>query len=113
MEQNLKSEGKCLFCGKTLAKTSINRHLKIHLDQKVTENPKGKSYSVKVEICTVHNWGEDSLFCDKCAKKHAKKCPDFEEYASMPVVNSPRMGVCAYTGGVVDEERDGVFLKTK
>ncbi|MDR3245329.1 MAG: hypothetical protein LBT50_02730, partial [Prevotellaceae bacterium] len=52
MEQNLKSEGKCLFCGKTFAKTSINRHLKIHLDQKETENPKEKSYFVKVETDT-------------------------------------------------------------
>ncbi|MDR1527419.1 MAG: hypothetical protein LBS46_07105 [Dysgonamonadaceae bacterium] len=63
------------------------------------------------QICTVHNWDDDSLFCDKCAEKHAKKCEDFEEYAAMPVVNSPRMGVCAYEGGSIDIERDGVFVK--
>ncbi|MDR3245275.1 MAG: hypothetical protein LBT50_02445 [Prevotellaceae bacterium] len=262
MEQNPKSSGKCLFCGKTFAKAGINRHLKTHLEQKTTENPKGKSFFVKVEtdprygntpyflslwvggtatmenlddflrniwleccghmseftnpakrmqgggmwgyfeamellergkqkeyeelmeetngeismsrkvsqvfykglalkyeydfgsstnlqltvmdeypvkadkkivllsrneplewlcdlcqkepatqICTVHDWGDDSMFCDKCAKKHARKCSDFREYASMPVVNSPRMGVCAYTGGAIDIERDGVFVK--
>jgi hypothetical protein len=63
------------------------------------------------QICTVHNWDEDSLFCDKCAKQHAKKCEDFNDYAAMPVVNSPRMGVCAYSGGCIDEKRDGVFVK--
>lgn len=63
------------------------------------------------QICTVHGWDEDSLFCGKCAKKHAKECEDFKEYAAMPVVNSPRMGVCAYEGGAIDAERDGVFVK--
>jgi hypothetical protein len=63
------------------------------------------------QICAVHDWEDDSLFCDKCAKKHAKKCEDFEEYAALPVVNSPRMGVCAYTRGAIDVERDGIFVK--
>jgi hypothetical protein len=63
------------------------------------------------QICVIHSWNEDSLFCDKCAKKHAKKCPDFEEYSALPVVNSPRMGVCGYNGGYIDQERDGVFVK--
>jgi hypothetical protein len=261
MEQNPKSEGKCLFCGKTFAKAGINRHLKTHLEQKATANPKGKSYLVKVEtasryesssyflslwvdgtatmgdidnflraiwldccghlsaftnpakghgggwdyfeviellgqgkqkqyeklmeessgevpmsrkasqvfyknlklkyeydfgsstylqltaidefsvkadeeivllsrneplewlcdscqkepatqICTVHDWEDDSHFCDQCAKKHAEICSDFKDYASMPVVNSPRMGVCGYTGGMIDTERDGIFVKT-
>jgi hypothetical protein len=44
-----KSEGKCLFCGKTYTKTSINRHLQTHLNKKVHENAKGKSYLIKVE----------------------------------------------------------------
>jgi hypothetical protein len=63
------------------------------------------------QICTVHGWNEDSLFCDKCAKKHAKECPDFDDYASLPVVNSPRRGVCCYEGGSIDVERDGIFIK--
>ena len=262
MEQNPKSEGKCLFCSETFAKAGINRHVQTHLKQKTKENAAGRSYLVKVEpnpkwgsspyflslwvdgkaimedidrylrniwleccghmsaftdpkrrrqggdmwsffeaeellakgktkkyeklmeeangevpmsrkadkvlckglkleyeydfgsstellltvvdeypvaadeevvllsrneplewlcdtckkepatqICTVHDWGNDSLFCDKCAKKHAKKCEDFEEYAAMPVVNSPRMGVCGYEGGTMDIERDGIFVK--
>jgi hypothetical protein len=64
------------------------------------------------QICSVHGYnGEDNLFCKKCAKKHAKVCGDFDEYAAMPIVNSPRMGECAYEGGSIDEERDGVFTK--
>lgn len=63
------------------------------------------------QICSIHNWDEDYLFCDKCAKIHKKECPDFSDYAAMPVINSPRMGVCGYTGGVIDTERDGIFQK--
>ena len=62
------------------------------------------------QICTICLYNEPSLFCDKCAKKHAKKCDDFAEYAALPMVNSPRAGVCAYEGGSIDTERDGVFV---
>jgi hypothetical protein len=261
MEQHIKSEGKCLFCGKYFSKSGINRHLQTHLKQKLTENSSEESYLVKIEtnpkwgstpyfiyiwvdgkalmkniddflrdiwleccghlssfvnpkeksrgglwnffeaadlleqgktrqyeklmeeqngeipksrkvnkvfykdlkleyqydfgsttellltvvevypikadenvvllsrneplewlcdackkepatqICIIHGWDDDRIFCDKCAKKHAKKCPDFADYASMLVVNSPRMGVCGYEGGIIDTERDGVFVK--
>jgi len=62
------------------------------------------------QICTVcGDFEYDAFFCDKCAKKHANKCEDFADYASMPIVNSPRMGVCGYNGGAIDTERDGVY----
>ena len=64
-------------------------------------------------ICTVHDYDEPSMFCGKCAKKHAVECEDFAEYANMPIVNSPRMGVCAYEGGTIDKERDGVVAIEK
>ena len=59
------------------------------------------------QVCAI----DAHVFCDKCAKKHAKKCFDFAEYASMPVVNSPRMGVCGYEGGSIDKERDGIYCR--
>ena len=52
---------------------------------------------------------EYAFYCKDCQKKHAKVCPDFKDYAAMPVVNSPRMGVCGYDGGRIDKKRDGVF----
>ena len=58
------------------------------------------------QICSVCLYSDIAIFCDKCAKKHAKKCADFADGASLPVVNSPRMGVCAYDGGLIDTERD-------
>ena len=61
------------------------------------------------QICTVCMYDGMAEFCDKCAEKHAKECEDFADYASMPVVNSPRMGVCAYDGGTIDRERDGIY----
>jgi hypothetical protein len=60
-------------------------------------------------LCTVCLYSGNAVFCEKCAKKHAKECADFADYANLPVVNSPRTGVCAYNGGVIDEERDGVY----
>jgi hypothetical protein len=226
MQEKIKSEGKCLFCGKTFAKAGINRHLATHLNEKVGAGVSGKSFLVKVEtakrwgstpfflslwidgetklknldtflrgiwleccghmsafsdsrgeiamsrkvkdifrkeivveyeydfgsstnlsitvvdeypikadkkivllsrneplqvmcsmcgkvpatqICSVCMYDGNALFCDKCAKKHAKECEDFADYASMPVCNSPRAGVCAYDGGTIDKERDGVY----
>lgn len=60
-------------------------------------------------LCSVDMWQDDFMFCPKCAEKHAKVCEDFAEYAALPVVNSPRMGVCDYEGGQIDTERDGVY----
>ncbi len=60
--------------------------------------------------CTM--WHEDeTVFCDSCKKKHAQKCSDFEDYGEMPIVNSPRFGVCGYEGGSIDTERDGIWKK--
>lgn len=64
-----------------------------------------------VKVCSVCLYNQQAYFCKDCAKKHGKTCNDFKEYASMPVVNSPRMGVCAYDGGRIDKKRDGVFVK--
>lgn len=64
------------------------------------------------QICAVHGYGEEeNIFCEKCAKKHAKICEDFEDYAAMSIANSPRMGECAYEGGTIDVGRDGTFVK--
>lgn len=60
-------------------------------------------------ICIIHLWEGTGYFCEKCAKKHEKKCADFGDYARLEVVNSPRMGVCGYEGGQIDTERDGVY----
>lgn len=46
-----------------------------------------------VQICTECSWNDAGWLCKSCAKKH--KCG---EDMMLPVVNSPRTGVCAYTG---------------
>lgn len=60
--EKIKSEGKCLFCGKTFAKAGINRHLKTHLQEKANEKTakKGKSYLVKIEQNP--RWGTTGYF---------------------------------------------------
>lgn len=44
-------------------------------------------------ICTECEWETGGLFCKKCLKAH--ECGD---EMALPVVNSPRTGVCGYTG---------------
>ena len=44
-------------------------------------------------ICTDCNYNEGGWLCDGCTQKHG--C-DSEMF--LPLVNSPRAGVCAYTG---------------
>ena len=60
MEETVKSEGKCLFCGKTFAKAGINRHLATHLKVKTTGGKSGNSFLVKVETCK--RWGTTPYF---------------------------------------------------
>ena len=60
------------------------------------------------QICTVCTCNQTEIFCDKCAKKHAKKLGDEDYDSFLPVVNSPRMGECGYSGGIIDIERDTV-----
>ena len=46
------------------------------------------------EICQeCIEMGEEGLFCESCAKEH-----EHDEEMFLPVVNSPRMGMCGYTG---------------
>ena len=46
-------------------------------------------------ICDECNWNNDyPFFCKECAEQHENE----EEHYLLPVVNSPRMGVCGYTG---------------
>ena len=44
-------------------------------------------------VCSVCIWSGKACVCDKCAPKH-----ECGEDMTLPVVNSPRVGVCAYTG---------------
>ena len=64
-----------------------------------------------VNLCTVCNCGIYSFFCDSCSVEHENICEDFTDYSCLPVVNSPRIGECGYTGGRIDLERDGAYRK--
>jgi hypothetical protein len=65
----------------------------------------GKIHATK--LCR-NRWNFNFL-CDGCFKKHAKKCDYCYEHDALPVVNSPRVGICGYTGGSIDKGRDGVY----
>ncbi len=60
-------------------------------------------------LCTACFHKRNFIFCESCKQKHEKSCDDFADYSEMPIVNSPRMGVCGYTGGMIDQDRDGIW----
>ncbi len=60
------------------------------------------------KICIIHVEEDEGFFCNECAQQHGEECEDFADYGEMPVVNSPRMGVCGYMGGMIDKERDSI-----
>lgn len=62
-----------------------------------------------VLICPNCVYEGNGFLCQECSEKHAEICEDYDEEYLLPVVNSPRMGVCGYTGGSIDLERDGVY----
>ncbi|HSO87034.1 MAG TPA: hypothetical protein VLQ91_10810 [Draconibacterium sp.] len=64
-----------------------------------------------INLCSVCWYNSEAFYCKACSAKHAETCEDFTEYAEMPVVNSPRMGECGYTGGRIDKARDGAYKK--
>ncbi len=66
--------------------------------------------NIATVICSVCAGYDVALFCKACAKLHEKECEDFPD-CSLPVVNSPRMGVCGYEGGQTDKARDGVLKR--
>lgn len=45
------------------------------------------------QICSACSWSGKGWLCDRCGKSH--RCG---EEMLLPVVNSPRVGVCGYTG---------------
>lgn len=49
-------------------------------------------------VCRECIYDDGGWLCDDCTEKH-----ECGEEMLLPVVNSPRVGVCAYTGGSYDE----------
>lgn len=66
----------------------LARNLHLSIDCSQCEEPAD-------EICTACMWEgkDDFYFCEECKKEHS--CG---EEMMLPVVNSPRMGVCGYCG---------------
>ncbi len=45
------------------------------------------------QLCSECSWGSQAWFCNGCGLLH--ECGD---EMLLPIVNSPRMGMCGYTG---------------
>jgi predicted RNA-binding Zn-ribbon protein involved in translation (DUF1610 family) len=48
---------------------------------------------VATAVCTQCIWEEEAWFCESCLKKH-----ECGEEMGLPIVNSPRTGMCGYVG---------------
>jgi len=85
-------------------------HLKLKVVSQEQGQIKGKSITVlarnepptfvciscgkmATNVCTECIYSDEGLLCDRCAAEH--KCG---EEMLLPIVNSPRVGVCGYTG---------------
>lgn len=53
----------------------------------------GKCGKPATQLCSECSWENDTWLCDACGAEH--KCG---EEMLLPIVNSPRIGQCAYTG---------------
>jgi hypothetical protein len=69
----------------------------------------GCNENAAVEICIGCSYRNDGYLCKLCMKKHKKTCDELEDFGKLPVVNSPRVGDCGYTGGSADRARDGYY----
>lgn len=116
----LKLEYKYDFGSTTDLLLTVAAEYPVRVDEPIVLLSRNEPLQMMCDVCHVHPANticaicmgeEENLFCNTCAEKHAETCSDFADYARMPVVNSPRMGVCAYEGGTIDTERDGVFNK--
>ena len=56
-----------------------------------------KCDTLAVQICIECVWDGVGFYCDECAGLHTVQSPSCEDMF-LPVVNSPRMGECDYTG---------------
>ena len=116
--KDLKLQYQYDFGSTTQLQVTVVGEYPIKADQKIVLLSRNEPLGLKCEQCEKNTavvlcsvcfgYEDEGLFCPTCAKKHAKTCEDFRAYSAMPVVNSPRMGVCAYVGGEIDIERDGV-----
>lgn len=51
------------------------------------------------EVCSYCIWGgEEAWLCETCKTQHQCYIDEGEDYMFLPVVNSPRVGMCGYTG---------------
>lgn len=51
--------------------------------------------ALAIEVCTECAWTGRGWLCLTCSQQH-----ECDEFLRLPVVNSPRVGVCAYTGPI-------------
>ncbi len=49
MEDKLKSEGECLYCGHTFSQKEMTKHLASHLKALEKENKGGSAWHLKIE----------------------------------------------------------------
>jgi len=69
------------------------RRNELKMGRKLKDVLRACGKTLVVQICTECQWDGSGWLCEACAKKH-----ECGEEMMLPVVNSPRTGVCGYSG---------------
>ncbi|MFZ6013821.1 MAG: hypothetical protein ACOYXT_26005 [Bacteroidota bacterium] len=127
MKDTLLSDGKCIYCREVI-QNSIVKHLAKRLSgfekEKTSESEEVYHLNINFDVKTMSNFSDILILkflwrkplmslspeLAKTFQQHEEECDYFLDYAKMPVINSPRMGICGYSGGSIDIERDGIYF---
>jgi hypothetical protein len=107
MSQKKQSQGECVFCGREMAKGGLSRHLKTCPQRqeviKVADNnekagQKQRLYHLQVQDAWSPDFWLHLEMNGTACEKHAKEHPHENYGEPIPLVNSPRLGMCGYDG---------------
>jgi len=94
------------FGSTTYLEITVINEYSINDNNKITLLSRNEPLELLCDICKKESarviclmWHDnETMFCGSCSDIHAEKCSDFDDYSKANIVNSPRMGVCGYTG---------------
>lgn len=115
MSRSDKSKGECRFCTKTFSGRGFGKHLLACPRKKLRDeelNGKKRKGFIKGKIRILARNNPPVFTCEKCKKIATQTCQlCWDDYCDnciedhgcddgydMPLVNSPRTGVCGYVG---------------
>ena len=112
MARRKQSRGKCAFCGREMTKGGLSRHLKTcpQRQEAMSAAAQGPGQEMTLYHLQAQDawWGDFWWLCFECmyeldepgtlCDRHAEEHPHQDYGEPVPLVNSPRVGMCGYSG---------------